>query len=180
MGDTNPSLCINVEPNEALKFSNRLRYKHNVQKYPGGISVNTRFGNVVVDDKGIRNSLTHSMYQAKLEVFLTLKEGIERAAFIGSMPNFNNQDIDNYYYIYKIKYGKDEKIVYCRVQKDVNQNRLYLHDIYTEEDINNKELSSFKTRGREGETPDSSPRRPALAKSIIFDFFGTCQVLYSN
>ena len=73
--------------------------------------------------------------QKKLSVITSLPEGMKVAAFIGEAKDFNGADIDNGYFCYPIMYQGEKQVVFCRARRDVNSNKIYVHEVWTEDEI---------------------------------------------
>ena len=73
--------------------------------------------------------------QKKLNAITSLPEGMKVAAFIGEEKDFNGADIDNGYFCYPIMYQGEKQVVFCRARRDVNSNKIYVHEVWTEDEI---------------------------------------------
>lgn len=67
--------------------------------------------------------------QKKLNAITSLPEGMKVAAFIGEAKDFNGADIDNGYFCYPIMYQGEKQVVFCRARRDVNSNKIYVHEV---------------------------------------------------
>ena len=136
--------------------------------YPNGVDVPTRIGEVRVNRRSIKDSLTHFMYPAKFDTVTSLPEGLEIAAYIDSIPDVDGKDIMNHFLVYPIMYGGEKKYVVCRVKEKFNVKKLYVHGVFSEEDIKKRGNALSQTQ------PPAERvqlRGTALYDSIIADFF---------
>ena len=136
--------------------------------YPNGIDVQTRIGKVRVNRRSIKDSLTHFMYPAKFDTVTSLPEGLKIAAYIDSIPDVDGKDIMNHFLVYPIMYGGGKKYVVCRVREKFNVKKLYVHGVFSEEDIKKRGNALSQTQ------PPAERvqlRGAALYDSIIADFF---------
>ena len=76
--------------------------------YPNGVDAQTRIGDVRVNRRSIKDSLTHFMYPAKFDTVTSLLEGLEIAAYIDSIPDVDGKDIMNHFLVYPIMYGGEK------------------------------------------------------------------------
>ena len=136
--------------------------------YPNGVDVQTRIGDVRVNRRSIKDSLTHFMYPAKFDTVTSLPEGLKIAAYIDSIPDVDGKDIMNHFLVYPIMYGGGKKYVVCRVREKFDVKKLYVHGVFSEEDIKKRGNALSQTQ------PPAERvqlRGAALYDSIIADFF---------
>ena len=87
------------------------------------------------------------------------------AAFIGEAKDFNGADIDNGYFCYPIMYQGEKQVVFCRARRDVNSNKIYVHEVWTEDEIRGIPLQTA------AKFSNSKPHGGnTLYKSILADF----------
>ena len=99
------------------------------------VQVPTRFGVVEINRASIKDSLGHGFSQKKLDAITSLPEGMTGAAFIGEDKDFVGADIDNGYFCYPIMYQGERQVVFCRARRDMNSNKLYIHEAWVEDEI---------------------------------------------
>ena len=129
------------------------------------VQVMTRFGEVEINRASIKDSLGHGYSQKKLDAITSLPEGMMVAAFIGETKDFDGADIDNGYFCYPMMYQGERQVVFCRVRRDMNSNKLYVHEVFTEDEIKD---NSFQTVAQ---SLNSKPHGGnVLYKSILTDF----------
>ena len=103
--------------------------------------------------------------QKKLNAITSLPEGMKVAAFIGEAKDFNGADIDNGYFCYPIMYQGEKQVVFCRARRDVNSNKIYVHEVWTEDEIRGIPLQTA------AKFSNSKPHGGnTLYKSILADF----------
>lgn len=110
-------------------------------KYPNGIEVETKIGTVKITARGIKNSLSHGMSQAKIDATFTLSDGLKNAAYMGSLPNKDGKPIINHFFAFKANYEGKPYIVVCRARETTTADNFYVHEIYLKEDIEKAEQS---------------------------------------
>ena len=129
------------------------------------VQVMTRFGEVEINRASIKDSLGHGYSQKKLDAITSLPEGMMVAAFIGETKDFDGADIDNGYFCYPMMYQGENQVVFCRVRRDMNSNKLYVHEVFTEDEIKDIPLQAA------AKFLNSKPHGGnALYKSILTDF----------
>ena len=129
------------------------------------VQVSTRFGEVEINRTSVKDSLGHGFSQKKLDAITSLPEGMKVAAFIGEAKDFNGADIDNGYFCYPIMYQGEKQVVFCRARRDVNSNKIYVHEVWTEDEIRGIPLQTA------AKFSNSKPHGGnTLYKSILADF----------
>ena len=129
------------------------------------VQVSTRFGVVEINRTSVKDSLGHGFSQKKRDVITSLPEGMKVAAFIGEAKDFNGVDIDNGYFCYPIMYQGEKQVVFCRARRDVNSNKIYVHEVWTEDEIRGIPLQTA------AKFSNSKPHGGnTLYKSILADF----------
>lgn len=98
--------------------------------------VQTVIGEIDVDENGVADSLSHSMYQNKLDAIQAIVPVLQQGKYIGSKKDKDGKPIDNHYFVARVKIGDENKIVFVRVRKAAGTpNRFYVHEVYTDDDI---------------------------------------------
>ena len=129
------------------------------------VQVSTRFGEVEINRTSVKDSLGHGFSQKKLDAITSLPEGMKVAAFIGEAKDFDGADIDNGYFCYPIMYQGEKQVVFCRARRDVNSNKIYVHEVWTEDEIRGIPLQTA------AKFSNSKPHGGnTLYKSILADF----------
>ena len=129
------------------------------------VQVMTRFGEVEINRASIKDSLGHGFSQKKLDAITSLPEGMAVAAFINEKKDFDGADIDNGYFCYPMMYQGERQVVFCRVRRDMNSNKLYVHEVFTEDEIKGIPLQAA------AKFSNSKPHGGnVLYKSILTDF----------
>ena len=130
----------------------------------------TEIGKVEINEKSIGTSLAHRYGQPKLDAITSLKEGFGNAVYLGSLPDFVRQvGVLNHYFAYPINYDGKRCYVFCRAMQDANKNRLYVHEVFVADNIQN-----------EGNTLQTAAFQPhggiALYKSILSDILSAANL----
>ena len=101
-------------------------------------SAKTLIGDVIINEKTVDNDLRHGERDKylKLQTLPAVKDVLEKGTYIGFEHDFNGKNINNHYFSGRIKYGEEEKIVFCRVREAAGDtNRFYVHEVFTDEEI---------------------------------------------
>ena len=129
--------------------------------------IQTEIGTVDVDANAIQDSLSHSMYQNKLDAIQAIVPVLEKGAYLGTLPDKDGKPIDNYYFAGKVQIGESEKIVFVRAREAKGMpNRFYVHEVFTQEEIE-------KSGGIRGVTSDADrPFRnsPDFYRRLLADY----------
>ena len=110
------------------------------------MQIDTIIGDVKINTRSIKDSLAHGVGQKKLDVIPTLKEGMERAAYIGVLPDFRGRAGKNHYFLYKVKINDENHYVICRVKENFSQNRLYIHEVAPEKVFVQQKSDTLQTQ----------------------------------
>ncbi len=122
----------------------------------------TEIGPVNVDANAIKQSLSHSLYQNKLDATQAIGDVLTKGVYLGNAPDKDGKTIENYYFAAKVKIGDADKIVFIRSRKAEGMpNRFYVHEVFTEDEI--KKLGSQQT----------APRLSAMAHRNASEFYRT-------
>ena len=73
------------------------------KNHPNGVTINTIIGDVDIDTKSTKASLFHGLVQGKLDAVPTLKAGMEKAAYISTMKDFDGNPLQNYFFLLKLR-----------------------------------------------------------------------------
>lgn len=96
----------------------------------------TEIGDVEVDANAIQDSLSHSMYQNKLDAVQAIVPVLEKGSYLGMLPDKDGNPIENHYFAGRVRIGENEKIVFVRTrQAKGTPNRFYVHEVFTQEEI---------------------------------------------
>ena len=101
----------------------------------GSLLYNTEVGEVEINRKSIESSLAHKYGQMKLDAITSLKEGFENAVYLGTLPDSRERGVVDHYFAYPINYEGKRCYVFCRALNDANKNRLYVHEVFLEDNI---------------------------------------------
>ncbi len=107
--------------------------------------VKTAIGNVEIDKNTIKNSLNHKRYPNKYDTIIALKPLLQNGVYLGNMSDLDGEkDLNNHYFAGKVKIDEKEKYLFCRVKESIGQGkkRFYVHSVFSEDDIKNKEPPS--------------------------------------
>ena len=116
------------------------------KNYPHGVEVETIIGKVVINIRGIKNSLSHGIGQKKLDAIPTLKEGMKQAAYIGTLQDFDGRPIKNHFFLYKTNFDNEENYVICRIKQSFDRTRFYIHEVAAAKDFVQQKSDSLQTQ----------------------------------
>ena len=131
-------------PKDSVPYNNDGAFDKAAREWikNNGISkANTIIGEVDINRKSADRDMHHGDLAdkyLKLQTLPAVKEILEKGTYLGFEPGFDtiNKNIDNHYFAAKIKYGNDEKIVFCRVRENHgDKSRFYVHEVFTEDEI---------------------------------------------
>lgn len=69
----------------------------------------TEIGPVDVDANAIKQSLSHSLYQNKLDATQAIGDVLTKGVYLGNAPDKDGKTIENYYFAAKAKIGNIDK-----------------------------------------------------------------------
>ncbi len=131
----------------------------------------TEVGVVEINENSIGTSLAHRYGQAKLDAITSLKDGFKNAVYLGTIKDFirTEKSVLNHYFSYPINYNGKRCYVFCRAMQDNNKNRLYVHEVFVSDNIQ-----------EEGNTLQTAAQKPhggiALYKAILSDALNAANV----
>lgn len=166
--------AIEVKSNQIVKTENmsarRVAEKWWNENVGDSLFYDTEVGKVEINENSIGSSLAHRYGQAKLDAITSLKDGFKNAVYLGTIPDFVRQEgVQNHYFAYPIIYNGKRNYVFCRAMQDANKNRLYVHEVFIADKLQN-----------EGNTLQTAASQPhggiALYKAILSDVLSTAKV----
>lgn len=134
----------------------------------GNAPVKTAIGEVVLDERTVKNSLSHGFSQEKLDAVQAISSVLANGIYIGMEADYDGKPIDNYYFAGRVDFDGEERIVFCRVRQATRGEsikRFYVHEVFTEEEI--KKGASLQT-GSAANGKRLGGR--ALYKNILHEF----------
>ncbi|MCQ2050356.1 MAG: hypothetical protein MJZ22_05075, partial [Candidatus Saccharibacteria bacterium] len=91
----------------------------------------TEAGQVIFDERGIQNSLSHTKYQNKADVIPAIPEVLTKGIYLGSFLDKDGKPIQNHYFCGSVKVGNDKKILFIRTREtEGEKNKFYVHEVY--------------------------------------------------
>ena len=158
---------IEVTPNTIQtkdgKSASRVAMEWVDENQPEPIVAMTEVGEVTIDKRSIKDSLGHGFGQKKLDAITSLGQAFKekKATYIGAMRDMDGKNQMNYYFAYPITYNGEENFVFCRATKDESKNRLYVHEVFTLDEIQGNSLQPSMSK--------TQSRGTSLYKNIIAD-----------
>ncbi len=119
----------NVIHADTAAAARKMAIEYWKKNYPNGVTINTIVGDVQIDVQSIKSSLFHGLIQRKLDVIPTLQKGVERAAYLCALGDFDGKESKNHYFLYKVDIDSEENLVLCRVKENFGKKRLYIHEV---------------------------------------------------
>ena len=167
--------AVNVESNQIVKTEEMSARKAAEKWWRENIGeplfYDTEVGQVEINENSIGSSLAHRYGQAKLDAITSLKDGFKNAVYLGTIQDFirTGKSVQNHYFAYPINYNGKRNYVFCRAMQDNNKNRLYVHEVFVADNIQN-----------EGNTLQTAAQKPhggiALYKAILSDVLSAAKV----
>lgn len=133
------------------------------------------FGDVIIDENGIKDSIAHGLGRAKSITFAAVPDVIKSGKQIDYQSNWKGRGYDTYIFAAPVKIGEETGVVGVVVRKVMGQNKYYLHEVINEKGeilyIKKDADKTFKTRTAEGELTGelSAPLGSAEPNNIIFN-----------
>ena len=138
------------------------------KNHPNGVTINTIIGDVDIDTKSIKDSLFHGLVQGKLDAVPTLKAGMEKAAYISTMKDFDGKPLQNHFFLYKTDFSGEENYVLCRIRTNDAKQRLYIHEVMKASEFVQQKSDALQSQLANGN--HQQLRGIALYKNMITDF----------
>ena len=138
------------------------------KNHPNGVTINTIIGDVDIDTKSIKDSLFHGLVQGKLDAVPTLKAGMEKAAYISTMKDFDGNPLQNHFFLYKTDFSGEENYVLCRIRTNNAKQRLYIHEVMKASEFVQQKSDALQSQLANGN--HQQLRGIALYKNMITDF----------
>ena len=138
------------------------------KNHPNGVTINTIIGDVDIDTKSIKDSLFHGLVQGKLDAVPTLKAGMEKAAYISTMKDFDGNPLQNHFFLYKTDFSGEENYVLCRIRTNNAKQRLYIHEVMKASEFVQQKSDALQSQL--ANRNHQQLRGIALYKNMITDF----------
>ncbi len=103
-----------------------------VFKDAGGQAVNPELGAVVLDERGVRDSMAHGMNPFKAAAFAAVPRILEQGVVVAEG---RANDVQSYFVSAPVQIKGVDDIVTVLVRQDVNSRRMYLHSVITKENL---------------------------------------------
>ena len=146
----------------------KMAIEHWKKNHPNGVTINTIIGDVDIDTKSIKDSLFHGLVQGKLDAVPTLKAGMEKAAYISTMKDFDGNPLQNHFFLYKTDFSGEENYVLCRIRTNNAKQRLYIHEVMKASEFVQQKSDALQSQLANGN--HQQLRGIALYKNMITDF----------
>ena len=151
---------FNYDGSDLKKFA--LNYLHN---NPQG-TAKTQIGDVEISEKGLKNSLSHTLYPNKLYSIPAIKDTLEKGTYLGVIRDLDGKRQNNYYFAAPIEIDGEKDVLFVRVKHVAGREQaFYIYDVFTLDEI--KKAVSYSG---ELDATQRSLRGAALAKNIIQDY----------
>ena len=122
----------------------------------GNKVVRPGFGEITLNNAGVRDSLGHGYGKLKAATFASLPEVLREGKIVEHNPNFKGRDYESFLIAAPVQVGAEQCYVGALVIKDVNMQRYKLHEVLT---IDKNGTPSFKTEAptSESDIRDGAP-----------------------
>ncbi|MBR3426217.1 MAG: hypothetical protein IKG79_09315 [Neisseriaceae bacterium] len=142
--------CLQGEPvcvlNERLAphsgIGDLRKWATGVLKVFGEKAVNFEIGEIICDERSIKNSFAHGLNPFKVEAVRSIKDVIEQGVVFAQTKVGREE---HYFIAAPVVIENKEDIVTILAKRDMNTQRMYLHSVATKESILNKDFSQNKT-----------------------------------
>lgn len=133
----------------------------------GNRATNPDIGEVVMDDRSVRDSLAHGKPNPfKYSAFAAVKDVLERGVLVHAADL--GRDGWSFYVSAPVKIRGMDDVVTVLVRQDVNTQRMYLHSVATKESLLNRRVSGADaTKGKEQSGSSSSGGRINVANTEV-------------
>ena len=133
----------------------------------GNRATNPDIGEVVMDDRSVRDSLAHGKPNPfKYSAFAAVKDVLERGVLVHAADL--GRDGWGFYVSAPVKIRGIDDVVTVLVRQDVNTQRMYLHSVATKESLLNRRVSGADaTKGKEQSGSSSSGGRINVANTEV-------------
>lgn len=136
---TNASSVMNTPPvsiltgNEFPKSDRKLTEQVGEFFRSLGNKVNRQgFGDVVLNERGVQDSIAHGLGRQKAVTFAAVPDVIKNGKEIDYSPNWKGRRYDTHVFAAPVKIASDTRIVAAVVIKEPNTGRYYLHEVFDE------------------------------------------------
>ena len=142
--------CLQGEPVCVLKerlaphsgIGDLRKWATGVLKVFGEKAVNFEIGEIICDERSIKNSFAHGLNPFKVEAVRSIKDVIEQGVVFAQTKVGREE---HYFIAAPVVIENKEDIVTILAKRDMNTQRMYLHSVATKESILNKDFSQNKT-----------------------------------
>jgi hypothetical protein len=114
--------------------------KFYVEKYSGQVE-RDELGVVILNERGVKDSLAHGIGKLKSAAFAAVPEIITNGKIVDSQANWKNRGYDSYVIAAPIKIENSGYVGFVIVTKKGESNRFYLHEVLPQKNLRN----GFKT-----------------------------------
>ena len=113
------------------------------EKY-GGEVTRDGFGKVVLDKRGVKDSLSHGIGRAKSAAFAAVPSIITDGRIISMNENWKGRNHDSYTFAAPVKIGTETYIgvVIVTRGKGKNENRFYLHEVVLQKSLHDRSIKT--------------------------------------
>ena len=98
----------------------------------GNKVVRRNFGEVILDQQGIRSSIAHGLGRKRAITFAAIPQVITNGIQIDYQRNWKGRNYDTFIFAAPVKIGEDTNYVGAVVIRNRNNNRYYLHEVVNE------------------------------------------------
>jgi len=134
-----------LEGNQAptTGFAAVKEWASNLFKQQGGKATNIQLGEVLLDERAIRDSMSHGGgNKAKFEAFAAVKDVLEKGVMVVQTLH---EGINHYFISAPVRIADIDNIVTVLVHTDTQKQRMYLHSVSITESLLDKRVSRTAT-----------------------------------
>lgn len=103
-----------------------------------GKAYNSRVGEVLLTKKGVKDDFGHGMTNEKAAAFAAVPDVIKNGKVVQYEPNRKGKSYDSVTIVAPVTIGGEPYMMNVIAHRDNGESRFYLHDVYTESDVESR------------------------------------------
>ncbi|MDR3158610.1 MAG: hypothetical protein LBU11_06295 [Zoogloeaceae bacterium] len=131
----------NIPGNQAphTGFAALRKWATDIFAAQGGKAVSPELGDVLLDERAVRDSLGHGMNETKAEAFAAVKSAIEKGRIV---QRGEKDGVPSIYVAAPVRIGGVDDVVIAVIRANEETNRMYLHSVVTKESLQGDRVKS--------------------------------------
>ncbi|MGM9629034.1 MAG: hypothetical protein ACI3V4_13280 [Faecousia sp.] len=119
----------------------------------GNRAYNTQLGSITLDRQGVRSDLAHGMGRKKAASFAAIPDVLARGRVVDYQENWKGRGYDTAVVAAPIQIGNEEYIMGIVLNRNLTENRFYVHEVMTTENGALPFKTGTRTNDPSGNTP---------------------------